>query len=146
MQNKGFTLIELLMVIAIVGLLSSIVLIQLNNTRLKAVDARIKTELSTIRRFAAIYFDTNGDYGNNTNNCNTANRIFTSDSAIANIISSIDSISGVSVECKANTNYFAVSANLLSASDPNNDNWCVDSEGNSKSIAAPITNSATSCN
>ena len=147
MEKRGFTLIELLVVIAILGILSSIILRNLNSSRLKAMDARIKTELSSMRRAAAIYYDgiSNQSYGSNTNNCNTPNRMFTEDTVVANLISSIDSITGVSVECRAGGNYFVVSASLVGATDPNSDNWCVDSAGASKAIANPITNSDTAC-
>ncbi len=63
-KNKGFTLIELLVVIAIIGVLSSIVFASLNNSRIRANDAKIKTQLSNIRTAAEIYFtDTNNTYG-----------------------------------------------------------------------------------
>ena len=147
MKKSGFTLIELLVVIAIIGLLSSIVLGQLNESRKKAESARIKLELSSLRRAAAIYYENqnpNG-YGGNTNNCTTPNRIFTADTVVAGLIASIDSIAGVSVECRANTTYFVVSANLVGILNSNADNWCVDNAGASKAIADPIDNSATAC-
>jgi prepilin-type N-terminal cleavage/methylation domain-containing protein len=148
MNKRGFTLIELMIVIAIIGVMSSIIIVSLNNARLKAVDANIKEELSSIRRVAAIYYDNQipNNYGNNTNNCYTPNRMFTDDTVIASIISQIDSNSGADVKCRADTNYFAVSASLVGPTSDTKDNWCVDSAGNSKFIPDPLTNSATSCN
>ncbi|MDO8668686.1 MAG: prepilin-type N-terminal cleavage/methylation domain-containing protein [Candidatus Buchananbacteria bacterium] len=58
MNKKGFTLIELLVVIAIIGLLSSLAVVSLNTARNKANDAQIKSDLSQLRTFAAVTFET----------------------------------------------------------------------------------------
>lgn len=61
-KTRGFTLIELLVVISIIGLLSSVVLSALQDTRKKAED---KNKLSTMleyRKAILLAYDANGEY------------------------------------------------------------------------------------
>jgi len=55
MNKKAFTLIELLVVIAIVGILSGIVIIQMNGAINATNDAAKKTDLNTIKKALTIY-------------------------------------------------------------------------------------------
>lgn len=48
-SRRAFTLIELLVVVSIIGMLSSIVLVSLQNARTKAVNARIQQSIGQVR-------------------------------------------------------------------------------------------------
>jgi prepilin-type N-terminal cleavage/methylation domain-containing protein len=62
----GFSLIELLVVIAIIGILSAVVLASLSAARNNGANAAVKSNLSSLRAQAEIYFDDptlgNGSY------------------------------------------------------------------------------------
>lgn len=132
-RNQGFTLIELLVVIAIIGILSSVVLASLNTARNKGTDAKVKANLSGLRTAAEIYYDNNGgNYGTATAAC-TGGMFADSGSGMTQYIAGIPNAT-----CRSSGTAYAVSAPLTSATDVNADNWCVDSVGNSKAIAAAL--------
>jgi len=65
-MSRGFTLIELLIVIAIIGVLSSIILTNINNARAAARDASRISDLRNMRNAMEIFYTTNGRYPNQT--------------------------------------------------------------------------------
>ena len=69
MERKGFTVIELLVVVAIIGLLASVVLASLNSARAKARDARKQADFRAISTALQLYFDKTGSMPANFNPC-----------------------------------------------------------------------------
>lgn len=60
-KNKGFTLIELLAVIAIIGLLSSVVMASLNSARAKARDSLRISQMIELQKAIESYIASNGN-------------------------------------------------------------------------------------
>lgn len=64
MNRKGFTLIEILIVVAIIGILASIVLVGLGPARRAGQDARRIADLRQIQTALELYHNKNGTYPN----------------------------------------------------------------------------------
>lgn len=60
--SKGFTLVELLVVIAIIGVLATLILLQLGAARARARDAKRIADIAQYRTAIELYFDDNGAY------------------------------------------------------------------------------------
>jgi general secretion pathway protein G len=61
-KNSGFTLIELLVVITIIGILSSIVLVQFPGAMKKANDARVQSAMAQMRALITSYQTVSSSY------------------------------------------------------------------------------------
>ncbi len=59
-HQRGFTILELLVVVAIIGLLSSVVLASLNSQRAKARIAAVQTAAGTVQAAATLCIDGEG--------------------------------------------------------------------------------------
>ncbi|OQA04350.1 MAG: Type II secretion system protein G precursor [bacterium ADurb.Bin400] len=62
MAKKGFTIFELLVVLAIIGTLAAIVLVNIANARSRARDARRASDIKEISNVIGIYHASNGSY------------------------------------------------------------------------------------
>lgn len=62
-KEKGFTVLELLVVVAIIGILASIVMVSVGNSQNKAKDNAIKLQLNHALKVAELYYSNNGRYG-----------------------------------------------------------------------------------
>ncbi len=130
----------MLVVIAIIGILSSIVVASVNQARDKGNDAAIKSNLNGVRSQAALYYDNNSQsYGTAGIVCNTAGSVFV-DPTVGNQIAAAETASagvaglGITATCANNASSWVVSVPLKSSG-----SWCVDSIGNAASTTANTT-------
>jgi len=62
MNKKGFTLIELLIVVAVIGILASVVLVGLGPVQKQGRDARRISDLRQVQSGLELYYNKNGSY------------------------------------------------------------------------------------
>ncbi len=158
-RSKGFTLIEILVVIAIIGILASIVLTSLGGARAKANDAKAQAELSSMRGQSEVFFGEYHDYGTAISSetdeiCRTAagggsstGSLFQPESTSGladNLYSLIQAIPvGYTVTCYTDPSGSGglgqATAWAVSAVNPDGSSrWCVDSTGAAKAYGSSM--------
>jgi len=135
MLRKGFTLIELMVVIAVIGILSSLVLVTYPTAQGRANDGVIMSDADQIRVAAEVFYGINGSYSG-----------LADDTDVAALVADADSRNGATDADFAFafpdadfTGYCAV-IELNSGKD-----WCVDSHYFSGQQDASSCAAATDC-
>ena len=98
-QQTGFTLMEILIVIAIIGILSSVVVGSLSTAREKGNDAAIKSTFSGLRSEAEIVYDDTGSYATL---CTATNKFIENAEERSQSVTCIDATTRWAVEAQLN--------------------------------------------
>ena len=118
MNKKGFTLIELMVVIAVIGILASVVMVAYPRAQSRAKDGVIMADADQLRTAAEISKDEVGDYSG-----------ITTDADCAALIADANSRNGAATDFafhyKVDTSNYSSYCGIITLN--SGDKWCIDS-------------------
>ena len=138
----GFTLIELLIVIAIIGILSSIVVASLNSARIKGSDAAAKADMHGLRAQADVFYDNSGQLYTGVCSDTHIVQAIAHAATTENIVWASTADNSATATCTDAADTWMAYVQLGKGA---GDYWCVDSTGNTVSEAASPGATATAC-
>ncbi|MCC7436779.1 prepilin-type N-terminal cleavage/methylation domain-containing protein [Candidatus Nomurabacteria bacterium] len=146
--KKGFTIIELLMVIAIIGIIASIMISNLGKGKNKGTDGAITKQVTEIRSQAELHFINNGNSYLNvcTSGTNNVNSMLSKLASISGTTAAINSgavQTTTTTNCNTSVAAYAVSVKLK---DPTTTTYlCTDSINATRTSTTPLPASQTFC-
>jgi prepilin-type N-terminal cleavage/methylation domain-containing protein len=133
--QKGFTLIEILVVIAIIGILSSVIIAALNSARDKGANALVESQMASLRAQAELIYSTVTPNSYDT---------VCGDTKFSSMLDNASSTGGNSSGCSSDLNGWSAWAGLK-VLEGTNGYWCSGSSGVSKGISTTSSWATSSC-
>lgn len=140
MRQRAFTLIELLVVIALIGLLATIIIMNIWDQRVKAYDANIKSSMHQIRNAAELSYVRNGE--SYALLCDESDNTLSNSGELLLLENDIRKQNGnLAVSCyeSADKKDYAASSPLRASAGKH---WCIEGAGTGVEINAAITSAS----